>query len=419
MSTIIKVSDFFENDIPAFILGAFFSKYLFTDDNKYIYTYGSFRKSTKITTKNIDYDKYLIEYLETINKESTAFPFWCTFESIPKNIKLDNKNRKGIQYFMLENNINISITSFYNKLYKKVVSQDWIYDSNLNENKKSFIRGFIELRGSIDTTTNYMPQDYSYNSDFEIRKIRVLIDMMHIPYNQLNINFRDLQNQYVTGISKRATQFRPDVWWYMSNIGVLNKYKAEIFLISKNARIKEIEGNSTYFYDDGPIKNKKNNFEDRLTFYINNIFNKNLSINSIKKLRNELGFNDSNVTSIRSTSLADLVRLLKPDECVGCKNKYDISDRSYIRKDTGRYFFEVHHVISIGNNKDLDDIDNMVKLCPACHRTLKKGTASRETQEDLIKEIYKNSPECYEFSKHFFDTDNYNEIINLTWQSLN
>lgn len=414
----LKVSEFLSEKQSPFVLGAFFSRYLFTEDNKYIYTYGWFRKTTVVDTK-IEYENYFDEYLKIINEESLPNNNWLFINDIPDDVKISKGlKRYKAEFYILENDLNINKESFYNRLYAKIVQEDWVYDNILNEEKKSFVRGFMELRGSIDTTANYLVQDYYYESLFEIKKARVLIDLMSIPYNVININFRQLQNQFISGENKRNTQFRPNLWWYVSNIGILNKYKAEIFKNTRNAKIREVDNNVIYFFDDGPVSRNKNIFENRLAFYINNVFGKKLNDTEINQLRYDLGFSDSNI-SIRSLSLADLVRTIKPDECMGCKNDYDISTRSYISKRTGRYYFEVHHVISLGNNRELDDENNMVKLCPTCHRLLKRGSANKDDQIELIKKIYHNDPNCYEFAKHFFDTSDYDEIIGKTYENLN
>ena len=116
--------------------------------------------------------------------------------------------------------------------------------------------------------------------------------------------------------------------------------------------------------------------------------------------------------------MVDAVRLFTPDECMGCKNKYKIEDRTFTNKKTGRLYFEIHHVISIGDNHELDDENNLVKLCPACHDTLKRGRATKETQKEIIIEIYNNAPYTLEFAEHFFDTTNFDEIVELTYINL-
>ena len=414
----LKVSEFFEGKNTPFVLGAFFSRYIFSDDKKYIYTYGWFRK-TQVVETNISYENYFSCYLEKINNESKPYSYWTFYNDLPDKVHISSGLKKSTAHFyVLENDLNLFEDGFYNKLYAKVVTQPWVYDSNMNDSKKSFIRGFMELRGSIDTKANFFTQDYFYNSDFEIKKARVLIDLMGIPYNVINLNFRELQKQFVSGERKRNTQFRPDLLWYMSNIGILNDYKAEIFSKSRNKKPIAIKENAIYFDDVSINRRINNSFENRLSYYVSNVFDRVLTQYDIDRMRNDLGFSYS-TNSGRNSVLADLIRNCMPDECVCCKDKYDIADRSYINRITGRYYFEIHHVISLGNNMKLDDENNMVKLCPTCHRTLKRGSGTEQEQKELIKAIFKNAPNTYEFAKHFFNTDDYDEVVKLTYLSLN
>ena len=242
---------------------------------------------------------------------------------------------------------------------------------------------------------------------------------MGVPYNVININFRNLQNQYVTGENRRNTQFRPNLWWYMVNIGMMNPYKAEIFGLTRNRKPFSIENYAIYYYKDDSSSRRLNSFENRLSFYITNVFGKDLTDTEIIKLRHDLGFDSGEKSFSRNISLAELVRNIDPDECVACKDEHDISERSFISERTNRYYFEIHHVISIGTNQELDDENNMVKLCPTCHRQLKRGAASKEEQCKLIDKIFKNKPNTLEFAKHFFDTNDYETIVNKTWESLN
>ena len=84
---IMKVSDFFNNNISPFVLGSFFSRYVFTDDKKYIYTYGYFKNTTVIKT-DIVYKDYVDEYVKVLNEESKPFPYWDFYTNYPKNIQL-------------------------------------------------------------------------------------------------------------------------------------------------------------------------------------------------------------------------------------------------------------------------------------------------------------------------------------------
>jgi hypothetical protein len=68
----------------------------------------------------------------------------------------------------------------------------------------------MENRGSIDTTRPLIAIDYFYNSKYDVDKAKILYDFMCVPLNVMNINFRELQKQYLDG-KKRNTQFRLDL----------------------------------------------------------------------------------------------------------------------------------------------------------------------------------------------------------------
>lgn len=415
----LKVSEFFSEDIPPLILGGFFSRRVFTEDNKYILIYAFYKESQKVHTKTIDYKTYDKEYIESLNKESGKYPYWCSKDELISSLNIKLSKKSGQAFYALENDINLSPNDFYNKLYAKIVSScEWIYDENLNEEKKSFIRGYMELRGSIDTTANYIAQDYFYDSLFEIKKARMLVDYFSIPYNVVNINFRDLQHDYYAGISKRNTQLRINIFWYMENIGIINGYKAELFAESRKLKMVDKVNNVYYFNCDDVRRRDNNILDERLNFYSTNVFDKNITQDDIKRMRSELNF-DTTSKSVRNKALVEAIRYLTPDECVCCKNRYNIKDRSYINKNTGRYYFEIHHVISIGKNKELDDENNMVKLCPTCHRALKRGSGTEEEQKSLIRDIFHNAPDKLDFAEHFFNTTDFETIVDLTFKSLN
>lgn len=411
---IMNLSDFLEQNISPLILGAFYSHYVFTKDQKYIVTYTSYNFSKKIQNE-INYDKkYLNEYLNILNEESQPYTNWIMASNIDKN---EVKIPRGQIFFILKNDLNLNSNSFFNKLYAKIMSDcDWIYDTELTESKKQFIRGFMEMRGSIDPKRNFITQDYRYNSIFEIKKARLLIDYLAVPHYLFNYNFRDLQEEFYTKTTLRETQLRINLKWYMTNIGLINLYKAKRFAVATENKCQKI-GNIYYSNCYEETEGKSNIFDNRLNFYVENIMGKKITSENIKEMREKLGF-DAETKGIRSSSLKELVRLLNPDECLGCKNHYKIEDRTYINKTTGRPHFDVHHMISLGKNKELDVENNLVKLCPACHDTLKRGAADKAIQTKLIREIYNNAPNVLEFAEHFFDTTYFDEIIELTFNRL-
>ncbi len=52
-------------------------------------------------------------------------------------------------------------------------------------------------------------------------------------------------------------------------------------------------------------------------------------------------------------------------------------------------------------------------------QTIKKGSGKPEEQKELIREIFHNAPQTLDFAEHFFNTKDFEEIVNLTYINLN
>lgn len=152
-----------------------------------------------------------------------------------------------------------------------------------------------------------------------------------------------------------------------------------------------------------------------LRYYSNNIFGRELSNNDIKALRKELNFDSATDEKSfkRDLGLIEIIRMNTPDECACCK-----TTTTYTNKNTGKQSFEYHHVISLGKNHELDDENNIVKLCPTCHRALKRGAAPKQDQIAAIKKILDNRPNVKDFAKHIFDTSDDTVLIEKIWEHL-
>ncbi len=76
------------------------------------------------------------------------------------------------------------------------------------------------------------------------------------------------------------------------------------------------------------------------------------------------------------------------------------------------------YMISLGKNKELDVLENLAKLCPACHRALKKGSSEEEFQKRLIRNILNRNKDNLEFAQLRFETDNFLTLIDKVYESL-
>ena len=116
--------------------------------------------------------------------------------------------------------------------------------------------------------------------------------------------------------------------------------------------------------------------------------------------------------------IVEIVRLFTPDVCACCQEEYNIKDRTFTSRKTNRPYFEIHHVISVGKNIELDVEDNLVKLCPVCHSQIKAGAGLEVDQKENISKMLKHEPKCFEFATHIFDTKDKEKIIENIYKSL-
>ncbi len=75
-------------------------------------------------------------------------------------------------------------------------------------------------------------------------------------------------------------------------------------------------------------------------------------------------------------------------------------------------------MISLGKNKELDVLENLAKLCPTCHRALKKGSSEEEFQKRLIRNILNRNKDNLEFAKLRFETDDFPTLIDKIYEGL-
>lgn len=412
---IVMVSDFLHWDIDPFVLGAFFSRTMeYTlNEKKYLYTYTDYKQSKFGNHKKFNFDEYAnSEFIDDLNSVSSP-KMWLSYSEMKD---LDLKLSKKKAYLILENDLEMSIKSFFDKLYFKILNMKFVLDEKFNEGKSDFIRGFIETRGSIDSTAAFISNDYFFNSKFELKKVRILTERMNVPSNVINLNFRELQMQYREGTNKRNTQLRVNIHWYASKIGFVNKYKSYLYSIMYQNNKIICSKNGIMYYSDSlnpPSETINTQFGSYLDLYSDHIYMKKLSSQDINRLRNELKF-DTLITNryTRNSKIIDIINLMTEDICSGCG-----TTKTSTSKRTGRQNFEIHHFIPLKNNEAvLDSIDNLVKLCPNCHAALKKGRSSFNEQVSLCLKILENdlksSESLFTFVSSYLETDNLNEIAN-------
>jgi len=385
---IIKASDFIKYDITPFLFGVLFSRIMpkpeinMKPDKFYIYT--SFRNSKAVLKNAFSLLEYAPKLVQQYNKVS-GYNNWEIH--VAKEDKIELR-------FYINNDLNINSSNFYNLIYAKLRKTEWLYDYSTNEKKKYFLRGYMESRGSVDTSLKLFAQDYFYNNRFELKRVTLLIDDIGLPIPYANFNPRNMQPQYISGVNKRNAQFRINLFYYAKEIGFINEYKALIFEKAYNFTRRVVNNEIIYF--NAPLSEMNNDvaFIKYINFFTNNIYEKNLTPEKIEILRKQIGFKGTNLSDKenRKKSITDLFDQVSEDKCALCG-----TTKTFLKKNSDRQSFEIHHMISYSNGKEFDNIANFVKLCPTCHRSLKGNNAPKSTQIANIIRILHNHPEVYEY----------------------
>ncbi|AJP25494.1 HNH endonuclease [Staphylococcus epidermidis] len=323
----------------------------------------------------------------------------------------------------IENENNISFEEFMINIFSLIQQKRFTYSSS--EFDGIVLNSAFGPRGSIDLKRNYLTIDIyeRFISDKYIEMIMNLLISTEAT-NQLNLNFRNLQKQYVEQTNKRNTQIRINLKWFAENyidyLSEINTYKEDII---KNNRAILAQNSYT---------KKNSSFLERMIFYKEKIVNSNFSFDQLSKpelkrqveeLREELDFSekpDNELRGIkRNKQIVAAANTILPEECVCCKDMYNVEDRTFKRKDSERYYFELHHVISFGSNQSGDILENLVKVCPACHRALTPNRANEDYQKELIKNILLNSKEANKYVENFIqDPTDYNMKIEYVFANL-
>ncbi|WP_305877274.1 HNH endonuclease [Helicobacter pylori] len=406
------VSRFLNDNIDPFNLGVLLSRFQIKNDR--IYGVCSYKASKFVP----DYEKSKARVLDALNTLS-VHPIWQSNQESVTKIK-------GTFVFILENDLHLDENAFYKKLLNSLIDNDFFNRSHLmTSNQKRFLSGFFESRGSIDANLNFLTLDYFFHSPLEFNKLHYLIDFFNIPSEALNFNFRELQPEYMQGINQRNAQFRIYLDWYLHYIGLFNPYKARIaHHVFKTTLIKR---NGIYYKLSYPPRTKYrgNSFTERAHFYLKSVHQQDLDKKSIEKLREQLGWTQKSEEFRRDSKIINFYRIATPNVCSACCGDYDIKERSFISlplykitQNPNSYYTEIHHVISLGKDQELDVLANLAKLCPTCHRALKKGASVEGFQKRLIGKILKRNKGNLEFVQLRFETDDFLTLIDKIYESL-
>lgn len=385
----MRLSDLLKKDLDALLLTFFNINEITISSSKSNFSiHGSFKKSKHST----------LDYIPS------AF-----FPAVAKNLQefydLPFEANKSGYFCIIENDLFLT----FDEMIKKLRTAITVKIANLNSIDtldEKIATAIMILRGSPDFKLNFIAIDIKAQNQSDIyldTLFRILTSSNEL-LKYLNWNFREFQEQYISGENKRNTQLRINLRWayttILKNYERINPYKYDILFSNE-----DLIGNL-------PTTNKMyETFIARLGFYREKIFGKKFNETEIKILRNDL-FNEKNSIPRRKQQVILYIKNSTKDICSACHTKYNISDRSFIMPSDGRYYLEYHHVISYSNNRsELDIPDNLVKLCPTCHRAMSPNRANSDYQKELISCILSSREDILTFTKEYLRTDTIQDTI--------
>ena len=303
--------------------------------------------------------------------------------------------------------INTSDT-FLTEIYRLIQLLSFEVDSQ--EYEEAIILALFVLRGSADFSMQYYAVDIyrRFSTKGYLRNIFQLLSSTSA-ISRLNLNFREYQPQYTNGTTRRNTQVRIKLGWFWNNYGNklsdINVYKYSIL-------------NSNRDKISAPTSNV-GNFSDRLIEYMSNILGEKTDEKAITKERKRLGLQASgSPVDSRNFNLKTIANNVFPDECMGCKDKYNNEQRTFRLRNQDKHYFEIHHVIPFSKGKEHDQIDNLAKLCAICHRVLTKNRAEEDLQKKTIENILNSSDNTLKYVSILVGNTNKEQIINDVYSKL-
>ena len=183
-------------------------------------------------------------------------------------------------YSVIYNNERLSFEDFIDRVYQYILVRISNELPGYNLDCEMALAMFI-FRGSADFNRGYYSVDIKTNSPkYYDEMFKILLSSDEL-LSRLNLNFRELQHEYVVGKSKRNTQVRINLKWFYDNVirryPHINQYKTDV--LQKNVMSL---GESLRY----------KSFEERLIFYRQNVLGRELSKPEISELRKSLDFSE-------------------------------------------------------------------------------------------------------------------------------
>lgn len=375
------------NHQNSFLLWMIYAWPIFSENHNKILAYSAYRfwdRSEKSAKYSIDeYYNFHIEkfksflwsdYSIKLNSDIKKL-FWCTE-------RLQNWVSVIIDFdFNIPNDLD-------KELYIYWLIEKWLIDIDENH-KKTFLCWVMDGRWSLDFSWKFFSLDIARKDkpDFVKRKLNKYNDIIGAVFNY---NPRLAQEKSF----KKNDQFRLPLNYYMWNFWLFTPFKIDYYKNERNLKIDFLK--EWYFLID---KNYEN-IELDSTF----ISDRNLKINelAIKLKKQDLSeeekrsiideYKMKNMTSdsddeilYSSQNIKEMAKKIWKYKC-----EFNENHISFKAKTNNENYVEAHHLIPFSERKNfdlsIDVIENMVCLCPNCHRKI--HLAIDEEKIELIRPIF-------------------------------
>ncbi len=378
----------------AFVLGMIYARPIFLKEGK-VLAYSSYKKgsrSTRLVQMLPEQKYYELHKNKLINFLGAGYDVILNNDL---NHELDtgkNKIEKGGVSIIISNDIFFSDKVDKN-IYLYGLIEKWLIDVE-DKFKKVFLIGIFDARGSLDFTAKYISIDLIDTPDIVKRKLSKYNDIIGAVFNY---NPRLVQKKSHT----KNDQFRLPLNYFIGHFGLLNPFKIDYY---KNEKPEYTEGaflGNKFFFSDLNYINEKipENFISAVNLKINNLAinlsKENLSDEEkrliINKWRLEnLSIDDDDEIVHSSQNIKELAKRNSDFKC-----EFDFLHKTCIAKSNKKSYVEAHHLIPFSErskfNLSIDILENIVSLCPNCHRKIHLAEDSERL--DLLGKIFNERSE--------------------------
>lgn len=258
-----------------------------------------------------------------------------------------------------------------------------------DQSKKYFISGMFNARGSLDFTTGFIAIDIEAKRfpQFVRRKYLAISNLSGAFYNY---NPRLLQNSSNT----KNDQLRPKIDLFVSVFGLFLPFKKRYFEKRRNLVMHKKDDFYFYDYDISRIKDYDGyarglQINKLAVDFSNNL----LTEEDLLAKRVALGLdNDDDLDTLlhANPNVKETRKKLHNYRC-----EIDPSHRTFVARINNMPFVEGHHLIPFCKRNsfdvNIDIVENIVALCPVCHRQI--HLATDEQRKELLSILYNHNIE--------------------------